>query len=55
MLLLYEGGVSSAQLRLILLLWANSFVKACSVEANPIECLFVLGISLWPLLNSLDG
>ena len=55
MLLLYEGGVSPVQLRVILLLWANSFVKACSVEANPIETIVVMSISLWSLFDSMDG
>ena len=55
MLLLYEGGVSPVQLRIILLLWANSFVKACSVESNPIETLIVLSVSLWSLFDSMDG
>jgi len=55
MLLLYEGGVSPVQLRVIMLLWVNSFVKACSVEANPIETLLMLGVSLWSLFDFLDG
>ena len=55
MLLLYEGGVSPVQLRVILLLWANSFVKACSVESNPIETLLVLSVALWSLFDSMDG
>lgn len=55
MLLLYEGGLSPIHLRLILLLWANSFVKACSVESDPIETLLVLSVAMWSLLNSMDG
>jgi len=54
MLLLYEGGVSPVQLRVLLLLWANSFVKACSVESNPIETLLVLSVALWSLFDSMD-
>ena len=55
MLLLYEGGVSPVQLRVILLLWTNSFVKACSVEANPVETLIVISISLWSSFDTIDG
>jgi hypothetical protein len=55
MLLLYEGGVSPVQLRVILLLWINSFAKACSIEANPVETLAVLSVALWSLFDSMDG
>lgn len=55
MVLLYEGGVSPVQLRILLLLWANSFAKACSVEANPLEMMVVLSMALWSVFDSLDG
>jgi hypothetical protein len=38
----------------MLLLWANSFAKACSMEANPFETMIILCFSLGPLFDSLN-
>jgi hypothetical protein len=55
MVLLYEGGVSPVQLRVLLILWANSLIKACSVEANPVETLLVLCIASGPIFDLIDN
>jgi hypothetical protein len=46
--MLYESGVSYLQLRVLILLWASSFMKACSMEANPFETMFVLAVAFNP-------
>lgn len=53
-IMLYESGISPFQLRIMLLLWANSFIKACSMEANPFECFVLLAIAMWPVFDVLD-
>ena len=55
MVLLYEGGVSPVQLRVLLILWANSLIKACSVEANPVETLLVLCVASGPIFDLIDN
>lgn len=52
--MLYESGLSMLQLRVLLLLWAASLAKACSMEANPFETFLVLGVALSPLFEMLD-
>jgi len=36
------------------LLWANSFAKACSMEANPFECFCMLTVAFSPVFDCLD-
>jgi len=37
------------------LLWANSFAKACSIEANPFETFILLTVAFSPVFNLLDN
>ena len=53
-IMLYESGVSLIKLRVLILLWANSFAKACSTEANPFETFCVLAIALTPLFDTIN-
>ena len=53
-MMLYESGISPFQLRVLLLTWAGSFIKACSLEANPFECLMLLAFAFWPVFDRLD-
>jgi hypothetical protein len=53
-ILLYETGVSLLQLRVLALLWASSFLKACSMEANPFETMAVVAFAFWPVFDHLD-
>lgn len=38
----------------MLLLWANSFAKACSLQANPFETIIILKAALGPLFDNLN-
>ena len=54
-MMLYESGISPFQLRVLLLTWACSFIKACSLEANPFECYLLLAFAFWPVFDRLDA
>ena len=55
MLFLAEGGVTQLQLRILLTIWFNSGIKACSIAANPIETLIVISIASWPVFDYYDN
>lgn len=50
----FENGLTYFQLRVMLIVWLNSAVKAFSVEANPLETLIVLSIAISPMFNLFD-
>lgn len=54
LLFVFDGGLSIFQLRIMLCLWANSVIKACSVEANPFETFLLLWIAATPLFDYFD-
>ena len=53
-ILLYESGVSLLQLRVLSILWATSFLQACSMEANPFETMAIVAFASWPLFDNLN-
>ena len=53
-IVLYEGGITPLHLRVLLLLWLSSFLKACSMEASPVETICVFIVALWPLFDLAD-
>ena len=54
MALCFENGLNHFQLRILLIVYLNSAIKACSVEANPFETLIILSISISPLFDHFD-
>ena len=50
----FENGLTYFQLRVMLIVWLNSAVKAFSVDANPLETLIVLSIAISPMFNLFD-
>jgi hypothetical protein len=53
--MLYESGVTYLQLRVLLLLWATSLMKACSLEANPFETMLLLAVAFSPVFDLWHG
>jgi len=53
--MLYESGVTYLQLRVLLLLWATSLMKACSLEANPFETMLLLAVAFNPVFDLWHG
>ena len=49
-----ESGVSYFQLRVLIVIWLNCAVKACSVDANPAETFVVLWIAVSPVFDHFD-
>ena len=49
---LYEGGLTEFKAKLVCILWVNSFAKACSMEANPLETLGLFALVLWETIDS---
>jgi hypothetical protein len=47
--------VSPLKLRVLLCVWLNCAIKACSVEANPFETCIVLWIAIEPVFNHYDS
>ena len=54
MALCFENGLNYFQLRILLIVYLNSAIKACSVDASPLETLIVLSISISPLFDHFD-
>ena len=52
---LFEGNISFLQLRILVLVWLNSFLKACSVQVDPMQLFVILWITMGPLFNHMDG
>ena len=50
----YDTGLTYFQLRVTLIIWLNSALKAFSVEANPLETLVYISIAVSPLFNHFD-
>ena len=50
----FENGLSYFQLRVLLIVYLNSLIKAFSVDANPLESLIVISISISPLFDHFD-
>jgi hypothetical protein len=50
-----ESGVSYFQLRVLIVIWLNCAIKACSVDANPAETFAVLWIAVSPVFNHFDS
>ena len=49
-----ESGVSYFQLRILIVIWLNCAIKACSVDANPAETFVILWIDVSPVFNHFD-
>ena len=50
----FDNGLTYFQIRLTLIVWLNSALKALSVEANPLETLVYISIAVSPLFNHFD-
>ena len=50
-----EEGMSPFKLRILLCVWLNCAIKACSVEANPFETCIVLWIAISPVFQLYDN
>ena len=50
----YDDGLTYFQLRVTLIIWLNSALKAFSVAANPLETLLYITIAVSPLFNHFD-
>ena len=50
----FENGLSYFQIRVVLIVWLNSALKAFSVEANPLETLVYISLAVSPLFNHFD-
>ena len=49
-----EENLSYFKMRLMLIIWLNSAIKAFSVEANPLETLIIISMAVSPMFNLFD-
>jgi hypothetical protein len=54
LLFVVDSGLSPLKLRILLCVWLNCAIKACSIEANPFETCIVLWIAISPVLSHYD-
>ena len=50
----FENGLTYFQIRVVLIVWLNSALKAFSVEANPLETFVYISLAVSPLFNHFD-
>ena len=49
-----ENRLTYFQMRVMLIVWLNSAIKAFSVEANPLETLVVISLAVSPMFDLFD-
>ena len=50
----FENGLTYFQMRVMVIVWLNSAIKAFSVEANPLETLIIISLAVSPMFNLCD-